>query len=424
MKFPSPTNTVRGRLIWWAKPHMMCIWHLIPIVSLCGYFGKRLAADRGVPSNLDLPNFLGLLGAISTLAVGSAVAFRVKAPEAGGKSIPNRWLNIFFFLSTFAFVIWFYELITNPALFLSMLLRTEGSVYQIRQDYATIPGVTTLTQAGIAYMCVVAFKYPCLKGLPSLVRIQIALLFLMAFFRMFAWSERLALIELSAPILLAFAVRFDGFRFSLLFKLAPLAGFIGLFVLFAATEYFRSWTNAYQGKYDSLGEFVLLRVSEYYYFAISSGLGILAAETSIFPYNSMQWLLKFPLVGDLISNGFNISTMRGAYLESLGLLELNNFGGILALFADYGVIGGGLTTFLLGFMVGRASKGFLSRSTLLGLMYPIFFIAILDLPRIFYLGESRASIPLALLAILWGFQRKRVVPECFNSNPKGLSNDN
>ncbi len=388
-------------MVWWAKPHMMCLWHLVPIVLLCTYFGDQLASDRSVPSHLDLPRFMALIGMIATLAVGSVVAVRVKTPDATTRSIPKWWLDVLFWTSTVAFVIWFYALITNPALFLSLLLKTEGSVYQIREDYSTIPGVTTLIQAGLAYMCVVAFKFPGLRGLHRRVRIQIALLLLMSVFRTLAWSERLSLIELGVPLILAFVVRFDGKRFPLLFRLAPAAGFLGLFLLFGATEYFRSWTNTYQDKYDTLAEFVLLRISEYYYFAINNGLGILEAEPSSFPHYSMLWLIKFPVLGQWISDSFRVSSFRGEYLESLGLLELNNFGGILALIADYGVLIGGLLTLLLGYALGRGARGFAVRGSYLGLIFPLGFLAVLDLPRIFYLGDSRAFIPIVLLSIVW-----------------------
>lgn len=391
----------RGSLVWWARPQMMCLWHLVPIVLLCTYFGDQLAADRGVPSNLDMPHFLALIGMITTLAVGAAVAFRIKTPDPSSRSIPEWWLDVLFWTSTLAFVIWFYALITNPALFLSLLLKTEGSVYQIREDYSTIPGVTTLIQAGIAYMCVAVFKYPGLRGLPRRFRFHIALLLLMSVFRTLAWSERLSLIELGVPLMLAFVVRFDGKRFSLPFRLAPLAGFLGLFLLFGATEYFRSWTNGYQDKYDSLAEFVLLRVSEYYYFAINNGLGILEAEPSSFPHYSMSWLIKFPVLGQLIADSFGVSSFRSDYLASLGLLELNNFGGILALVADYGVLIGSLLTLLLGYSLGRGARGFAVRGSYLGLIFPLGFLAVLDLPRIFYLGDSRAFIPIVLLSIVW-----------------------
>lgn len=401
MKSLDSINAAGGRLIWWAKPHMMCLWHLLPILLLCTYFGDQLAADRGVQSQLDTPRFWALVGAIFTFALGAILATRIIKPVPSARTIPSLWLDVLFWTSTVAFVIWFYALLTNPGLFLSLLLKTEGSVYQIREDYSTIPGVTTLVQAGVAYVCVVAFKYPGLRNLPRRFRIQIGLLLMMAVFRTLAWSERLSLIELSIPLMLAYAVRFDGKPFTRLSRLAPAAGFIGLFLLFGATEYFRSWTNTYQDKYNSLAEFVLLRVSEYYYFAINNGLGILEAEPSSFPHYSMLWLIKFPVLGTLIADGFGVTSFRGDYLESLGLLELNNFGGILALVADYGVILGGLLTALLGYAIGRGALGFAVRGSLLGLIFPIGFLAILDLPRIFYLGDSRAFIPIMLLSIVW-----------------------
>lgn len=399
--FPA-IDTANGRLVWWAKPQMMCLWHLLPIVLLCTYFGDQLAAERAVPSNLDVTGFLALMGAIATFATGAVVAGRIAAPLPATLRIPDLWLDALFWTSTVAFIIWFYALLTNPGLFLSLLLRTDGSsVYQIREDYSTIPGVTTLTQAGVAFVCIVAFKYPALRNLPLRIRMQIGLLLTMAVFRTLAWSERLSLIELGIPLMLAYAVRFDGKRFSRLFRLAPVAGFIGLFALFGATEYFRSWSGTYQYKYDNLAEFVLLRVSEYYYFAINNGLGILSAEPSSFPHYSMLWLIKFPALGPMIAEGFGVTSDRGPYLESLGLLELNNFGGILALVADYGVIGGGLLTAMMGYAIARGARGFALRTSFLGLLFPIGFLAVLDLPRIFYLGDSRAFIPIMLLSVVW-----------------------
>ncbi|MCK9386373.1 MAG: oligosaccharide repeat unit polymerase [Nevskia sp.] len=391
------------QLIWWARPHFICIWQLFPIVVISYFFSDQLSTDRHVTSHFGGLQLLALIGMLLVIFSSSLIGYRIAVapPPSHRKNIPTVWLDIFFWVSAIAFTIWFYALLSNPALFLSMLLGEDGTAYTIREDYSTIPGVTTLVQAGVAYMCVMAFLYPDLKGIKKRHKYFGYLILVMAVFRTFAWSERLSLIELIIPLLLTYAVKTKNKRFSLIFRAAPLVGFSALFVLFGITEYFRSWTITYQNKYDSLIEFIALRISEYYFFAINNGLGIISESQSSFPHYSMAWLLKFPIVGDFLVSEFGIDSGRYQYLATKGLLEFNNFGGILALVSDFGVLGGGIATVLLGFAFGRGARCFSYHRDFLGLLFPIFFVALLDLPRIYYLGESRAFIPIILLGIAW-----------------------
>ena len=79
-------------------------------------------------------------------------------------------------------------------------------------------------------------------------------------------------------------------------SLAPFVGVVGLVIFFGATEYLRSWGTYYQ--YHSRGflEFVVTRVTTYYFTALNNGAGLLAMlDWPTWQFEHMLvWLHKFP----------------------------------------------------------------------------------------------------------------------------------
>ena len=97
-------------------------------------------------------------------------------------------------------------------------------------------------------------------------------------------------------------------------------------------------------------------------------------------------------------------------LEQFGNPEFNNYGGVASPFVDLGIVGG-----LLFFLLAGMLSGVLYRSLREGriwglLLYPLFVLTMLELPRYFYLGQGRATpglVALVVVALLVNRGRRR-----------------
>lgn len=394
-------------LIWWARPETIYFWLTIPVVLTSFALSDELASARGVHSYFSFELLAAIIGCIILMIFTSYVGRRARLPRAvAARRLPSAALDLLFWASVAAHLVWFGGLLANPSLLFAVAHGTQGAVYAVREQYATIPGVTTLTQCSVAYACVIAFQYPGLEGVKRRHLVFLALILVMAVFRMFAWSERLALIELAVPLALTFARYRPGKKMHWWFAVAPLLGYLAIFFLFASTEYLRSWINHYSAQSESLIQFSLIRISEYYFFAINNGIALFEYENSSFPHYSLGWLLKMPLFGDVLT-GIIQESGRARYLSYAGDPELNNFGGLLGLLVDYGIVLGTMATGLFALIAGVSAKRFTYGRGFLGLIYPVLFSTLLELPRLFYIGEPRAVVPMLVLALMWLFMAKR-----------------
>ncbi|MBI1789605.1 MAG: oligosaccharide repeat unit polymerase [Acidobacteria bacterium] len=294
---------------------------------------------------------------------------------------------------------------------MGVLTGEKGAMYDARFTYLpTVGGITTLTQFGIAVMilgAIIGFSHGW-----RTVRFKCGAVFLIAVFRALLNSERFALIELAVPFLVTgLAVRyFDSPKASpsvrILLRFAPFIGVATLFVLFTGFEYFRSWTNYYAGRDQTLVEFGAMRLLGYYVTSFNNGAYLLQRlETLSAPYFSLHFLWGFPLTGPLIKRLFPNPLLDSSekwfyfpFLESEANVEFNNAGGMLFPLLDFGVPGGLLYWLLLGLICGAVYQMF-RRKELPGLfLYPIVYLGLLEVPLALYWGEGRAFPSLCLMA--------------------------
>jgi oligosaccharide repeat unit polymerase len=294
----------------------------------------------------------------------------------------------------------------------------EKEAPEIRSElFRTMPGVTTCTQFGMA-----AVTLGILSGIGQrssrVRRLLLGLLFGLASVRMLLISERLALIELAVPAILL------CLRLTLLARanlsrgairrlaLAPVAGLLGIVVLFGAAEYFRSW-RFYQDRFDSVADFTLWRLSGYY--TTGHNNGVMAMKTRgpwPMPYYTFEAFWRFPLItGSPLSysavNGFDPEEVHRATLTRYGTPELNNQGGLFSPAMDFGWIGYFIFWGVYGFIAGRLHRGFLSGSLSGLLMYPLVFMSLLEVPRLLLLCSVRTFPSLVLLGAVVGAEAWR-----------------
>src|SRR5262249_44995196 len=170
------------------------------------------------------------------------------------------------------------------------------------------PGVTTLTQCGVAFVVLVTIKRYTVGGAALWEQIGILVVVVLAMGRALLWAERLAVLEVLIPwgVTTAAFYRFktpNGSRFAMLL---PILGPFLLFFAFAGTEYFRSW-RFYQNYYDSIWQFSYERLMTYYAVASNSGIGLLH-ETRDWPQYTgrfvFEWAYTMPKLGKILVDAF------------------------------------------------------------------------------------------------------------------------
>ncbi len=284
----------------------------------------------------------------------------------------------------------------------------------VRSTFSTTPGVTTLTQFGVAFA--IAYGLKCSAGVQRVSRIEHAgfvLLLLLAVFRGFAWAERLAVIE--------YVVCFGVARLAFLpivrashqraAQLLPVVAPIALYLLFTASEYFRSW-EYYVNQYDSIWAFTLDRLITYYATATNNGIGLLV-ETHAWPYYSgafaFESLWAMPGLGALLTAAFG--SPRGIekeFLEVFARPEFNSPTAYFRVVLDLGYAGSALFFLLLGWLIGQAYAAFRSGRLFGLLLFPVSVLFLLESLRYSYIGETRfVPLMLGLGIVLLDIRRQR-----------------
>jgi hypothetical protein len=290
------------------------------------------------------------------------------------------------------------------------------AMFGLRETLNRIAGVTSLVNLQ-SLLAVLVFTYRPLTGkqLPRRYwRLMIALT-IACVLRAWLWSERLALIELVLPIIIATLAKAAPEQRLRLFRplaFAPLVGLAAVFAVFAVGEYFRSW-QFYQYVFSgSFSEFAAVRFAGYYATALNTGAALCSQNDPLYaPTETAEWFYRFPLwqlvdEKDRLS-AFNIGSFLEAYLDP----EFNNTSGVFMPLFDFGPVLGLLCWTMLG-----AISGYLFRLFALGqvsglLFFPVWFIGIAEILRVFYWGDSRfLTVIVGGLVLTRFLQRSAALP--------------
>lgn len=395
-------NVDRNKYPWWAAPHALIGFFLAPVLVLVLAFSGGVLQQLGVPNYLAFDRMAGIVCLLLLTSVTAFVGQKVRIPTLRTYCIPGFAFDVIAFLCFAAYLIWFGPVFSHPGILLEILRGSGGAVYSSRDELQTLPGITTFTQAGVAYVTAYAYRYA--DGFPLTKRrydIYLWMIVALAMLRVVLNSERLALLEILIPPLVILSprlVRLGGLRKQFVIY-GPYIGLAALFIYFAITEYFRSWLNHYQQFSDSLLEFTLQRLSAYYVLAINTGFGAIdvLSKLSDGPYFSLVWLFKMPLIGN------DAAQLLGAYdptpliLSSYADPEFNNISGLVAYVWDYGWVGGALFLASFGLILGAAWRGALRGAGILRYFYPVMFLGLLELLRIPYLTSGRIFVVFACI---------------------------
>lgn len=397
----------RAADLWWLQPSLIVLLAILPI-----YLGILVYDFSNVVQNIYVPSGYFVFGIllIVSLAIGAqwAMAHRAQAPALTPPRISSTAMMLLLLPTLLAYAIWFGPLLARPELLVEIAL---GLRREVRDSIATIPGVTTFTQLGVAYAIAYAIKSGAgVQRVSTTERVGFALVVVLATFRAYAWAERLAVIE----ILVCYAIARMAYlplTSSKLVRAANIAPAIGpfvLYLLFTASEYFRSW-EFYTNQYSSVWAFTLDRLITYYATAVNNGIGMLV-ETSGWPHYSgafvLDWLYIMPGVSKVFELAFgNPRELTGPFLDTYLRPEFNSPTSYFRVILDFGFLGSVLYFLVVGYVIGRAYVGF-RRGHIFGLLtYPVCVLFLVESLRYSYLGETRV-VPLAVGLMVIGLDMR------------------
>ncbi|MDZ4848010.1 MAG: hypothetical protein SGI77_01845 [Pirellulaceae bacterium] len=411
-------NSVIIQRLWWLQPAWLFAFVVGVTMTLAVLQSDRSYLLYNTPKYINATHGLMALGAIIVFAIGCNLAEVTgrKSEPIDRVAIPllTSSLKFLFALTTFGYFVWLLVAIKN-GFSISMLREVlfgddAGAVYELATDvFANISGVTTCTQFAMAAVPLGVWLFA--TGYRNAIWF-VGIIIAIAFARAFMLSERLSLVELVVPAgVIIVRQYFLNQRISSWaawgLRGAPLFGVIVLMVFFGSAEYLRSW-KLYQKDFDSIASFTVWRISGYYTTALNNGAMALETKANYaLPYYTIQSLWAFPGVstsplGYKNLTGVNPENQHLYMLERFGTEELNNFGGLFGPALDYGTLGFLVFWFGSGFVSGRLHRSFLVGSLAGIMLYPLFFLAILEVPRILYLPNQRIFPSLvAIAAIVW-----------------------
>lgn len=399
---------------WWMVPHLLVPALLIPLLCATLLLPVQFHWELGrMAKFIDFPYFVLGIAGVACLAAGSLLgaSFKPRAQAVHIGDVANspslrRLLKtaswVLFVIAVAAYIIWFLPVMRNPAILLE-IFGGRWAELRIRETIGSIPGVTTLVQAQVPFVVLLALRWLYIPEIkPTLLeKLALVVIFFLAVMRNFVWSERIAVIEFLLPLAILFLRRP---RYPTLTALAPLFAVVGLFVFFATFEYFRSWSAYYKYQYDSFFVFIIARLSGYYLTAMDNGIGLVRDWGGLMaPYNTAEWLWVFPLeVGQTwLKYAVGIAELNvNDWLHWNATPEFNNTSGIYLPFVDYGISGGLLFWFLFGMLSGLFYRLFASGVFAGMILFPTWFMGLLELPRVFYLGQARYFPILVIMLVL------------------------
>ena len=419
----------RPPLPWWSSPAGICIGFLLPVLFLIAAVGDANLPGIVIRGIRFLDAGYLAMGALLLVVIALAgwvgQQFIVKPPVLPEMDHWDVAGCVVGAIATLAYVFWLKGFLLNPLLIVQTLL---GTYRPDRSDpqLALTAGITSLTNFAPPFFSIYAYRL-AFPG-PRLSRAMhwvCAILLPLTIFRVYAWSERLALIETVVPFALAAGAVAAGSARRGVRALTALGPFIAMPLLvlyFGIAESVRSWTAAtYNGKLD-FWDFAIGRLASYYYTSLNNGAGMLQTmdwPTGRFEY-TLLWLHKAPLsIGPWFSQWLGVSYLQPEqFLTQFLDIEFNNPSGLYAIVCDLGLPFGVLYLALLALAGGMLFRAYGAGRLGGALAYPMFFLSFLEIFRYPYLGQPRAftwtlGILLAMLVAHWRLREQLAAASMF-----------
>jgi oligosaccharide repeat unit polymerase len=417
-----------GRTLWWLSP-VGAVALVVPGTLLLASrmsdsaFRDSYRTPKSLTSSTVTLLFVGALvfmfGAmLPLLRRATETRSRPFALDDGQRRRLKRVETALFWLTVAgyaAFVVSSIKNGTTLSQILQVVAEQRNDTGNLKAQSASITGITTLTQVGIAYVVVALVL---LDGHPDRrLRRRLALVFGLGLVRAFLLTERLAILELLVPaaaLLAMRAGRSGGSKARWAARLAPLYAIPAVVVVFGLFEYSRSWVYYSTHTSQSFTWFTISRLAGYYVTAYNNGQLSLTYETypGRIPYSSLEALWTAPgikqLDGYALLSGHDTAQQYtdAVLLQQHGNPEFNSPSGLAIPFVDYGTAGGLLFLLAAGVVLGLAYRGVRDGRLTAVFIYPVLATGLFELPRYLYWTQGRTAPSLvALGATGWWLQR-------------------
>lgn len=418
-----------SQTVWWVHPAVaFSLPCLLAGLAALLTSPESYASQWKTPKYFDLSSFGLLCAVVAVFSLGCVISSTRRTPAA----IENdRWreeipwgavktlFRVSFALTMFGYIVWFALAIKNGLnlqILMSALSGSSIDIVEVRGQYlTTMPGVTTATEFGLAVM-VLAAPLGMARGWGQ-VRWQCGMVLILAALRALVNSERLAVIEVLIPFVIAI-VCLQPFRRPQIHKLINLVPFIAtglLFVYFGTAEYFRSWNSFYAQRESNFWAFVARRLLGYYETALNNGALLWRVDTPApihAPLQTLSFLWHFPFISDVLFQLFpsvvvDDSRFLGIFASSANP-EFNNISGLYIPLLDFSLIGGLLYWLVAGVVVGYLFAAIRQRCVSGVFLYPALFVPLVEASRILYWAEGRfvPSLFLLIFCVLFAFKTR------------------
>jgi hypothetical protein len=398
---------------WWFRPSRIALCVALPLSCLAyaepDSFYRQFEAFNSISAEQFFLLWLSVMVFIGTSWLGEVMVLPSQARAL--PPIPESHFRMLLFglafLAIAATGIFLSPILSRPDLVVAVLRGEPGASETVRLLVDQIPGVTSLENLfGVVVVLFMAKPALTGRGRTTDETLLIGIVLGLTAVKVVLHTERLALIELLVPLCLLVAA--TGRRRSSLWALAPIAGVAALVLFFTGTEYLRSWVSFYSDRSHSLLDFAFARLLGYYVTAINNGAWTYSqVHASYFPFFTALWLWRLPIQGfpDWLTaiGGVNID-----YLDLLSALnvEFNNASGLFAPLIDFGPVFGVACWGVLGYVSGRLCRSFIAGRCAGLVIFPTWYVGVLEVPRIFYWGDPRYFPPLVIsltIVLIYGF---------------------
>jgi oligosaccharide repeat unit polymerase len=398
MRGPSAMNGY-----WWEDPARLMLFFILPLYVL---ISMDLLSEQKAIERVFFDSFYAFAGGLF-LVIVMAVSYVSRTPPLTADRmpamIPKRVLDTVFGLAFFGYLIMMGGVIAHPAIIMSFF-NGGASTYDVLEMKGRVVGISTLTQAAVGYVPLYFYVFRQPERGFNRYKLYLLVLGVLTLLRSFIFAERLALIEVALPFALMY-VRFRrGTRPSKLLALGPFAAIGPMIAFFIANEYHRSWETYYINVYDNIFDFAIERLALYYSTALNNGAGILRilgwGDGS--PIFTLDWLNRFPVLGEFIQPSMGSSVGFESFLSNYGDPEFNNPSGIFVHFYEWGWFALFIAAFI-GWVFGKSYSGWRSGDGFWCCAHSVLLVSLLEILRIPNLFSGRNFVPLALLFIVFRF---------------------
>lgn len=389
-----------SRRVWWMDPFKFLLFFVLPIFLLTTSLGGKAMEEFGSMNFLTYSTVGMGLGAILAMMYGIYAGFSLSSGRGGNVAREmdigrlRIALNALMILTLLAHLFLFWTLFQNPAAIIGTLQAEKGAIYESKENLNSLLGVSSLVNLTPIVLSIAAvLKVKTGKGFSGFIKYTVPVFIIFIFMRAFLAAERMVFLEAAAGYFLPFiSFRKHETRFVNIF---PIAGLVGVLIIFAFGEYTRSWPY-YMDSYNSFFEFASMRLLGYIGVASNTGAGVVTTADPIgFPYITASWARRlFDFDG-----GSSALVMQNYYMQ-YGNAEFNNPGGLYAGYIDFGMIFGLLYYLVCGVIIGWAYRRFLQQRLFGVLFYPLLYIGLMIIIQAIYWGGPKFATPFFVAALV------------------------